>query len=266
MRIGSQIWTWPDGGLGDKLAAIGKTGVAGVEAFVDDLKPYYASPGPLQRLLADAGVTLSGAYYGPANLMDRDAEKPVLAEVEEACRFLREMGKCFLLVNGGVPKGQPPREFSDAEFFQLARMLNRIGALAGRIGIRSVVHPHMGCTVETPADLDRLVAAGLDWSRIGLCTHAAHQYLIGADPYVIGEKYAPRVRYVHLGNADADRKGTLLAAGVLDQRRLMDPLLRAGFNGWLIVESTQDGLPQADYVADAVAYLKRTWPGLQWLD
>ncbi|MGB2820079.1 MAG: sugar phosphate isomerase/epimerase, partial [Phycisphaerae bacterium] len=152
----------------------------------------------------------------------------------------------------------------DEEFAHLAGLFNRIGAEAGEIGISVVMHPHQKCQVETPADVDRLAAAGLDWTRVGLCVHAVHQHLIDADPYEIHEKHAAHVRYAHMGDSDADKKAALLGEGALDQEWLMRPLLEAGFDGWLIIECGKEGVTPEDYTANAIAYMKRTWPDVNW--
>ena len=64
-------------------------------------------------------------------------------------------------------------------------------------------------------------------SCIGLCIHASHQLHIDADPYAIYEAHAAWVRYAHVGDADNDKKGTLLGQGVLDYEtylKLVDAL------------------------------------------
>ena len=264
MRIGCQIGIWKEGDFEAKIAGIGATGVPGVETFAAQLRPYHEDPGRLGAILDDAGLSLSGAYFGSDKLIDPGAEEEVVAEAVADCEFLSEVGGGFLLLNGGVGKGKPARTFSDEDFAQLAKVFNRIGAAAAERGVEAVTHPHAGCQVETPADLDRLAAAGLDWGRVGLCVHASHQLNIGADPYTIYEKHAERVRYAHIGNSTGDKKGALLGEGVLDQKRLMRPLLDAGFDGWIIIECGSPGVSPADYTADAVAYLEGTWPEVKW--
>jgi sugar phosphate isomerase/epimerase len=264
MRIGCQIGIWKEGDFEAKIAATGQTTAAGVETFADQLRPYHDEPDRFRSVLAGAGLVLTGAYFNSPDFIRAEAADAVVAQAAADCRFLRAVGGEFLLLNGGVAKGDDDRAFTDEEFAQLAKVFNRIGGAAAEMGVAVVTHPHRGCQVETPADLDRLAAAGLDWQRVGLCVHAAHQVLAGADPYAIYEKHAARVRYVHVGDCDQDGKGARLGEGVLDQPRLMQPLLEAGFDGWVIVECGQEGVAPADYVAHAADYLRRTWPDVNW--
>lgn len=264
MRIGCQIGIWKEGDFEAKIASIGATGATGVETFANQLRPYHGTPDRFKTVLGDAGLVLSGAYFNSAGFIDPAAEEKVVAEAIADCEFLRSVGGGFLVLNGGVGKGKPARTFSDEDFAQLAKVSGRIGAAAAERGVEAVIHPHAGCQVETPADLDRLAASGLDWDRVGLCVHASHQLNIGADPYTIYEKHAPRVRYAHVGNSTADRKGAFLGEGVLDQKRLMRPLLDAGFDGWIVIECGKPGVSPADYTADTIAYLKGTWPDVKW--
>ena len=264
MRIGCQIGIWKGGEFEANIAAIGRSGVRGLETFASQLKPYHANPAAFRALLAGAGLRLSGAYFNSKDFIDPGAEEAVVAETAGDCAFLRAVGGEFLVVNGGVWKGDEPRTFSAEDFRQLAKVLNRIGGEAARQGVRAVVHPHVKCMVETPADVDRLVAAGLDRGKIGLCVHASHQVLAGADPYAIYEKYGAWVEYAHIGEADAAGKGTFLGQGVLDQKRLMRPLLDACFDGWIVIECGKEGVSSQDYVRDAMSYLKAAWPAVRW--
>ncbi|HUS92221.1 MAG TPA: sugar phosphate isomerase/epimerase [Phycisphaerae bacterium] len=265
MRIGCQIGMWKgDEPFEEKVAAVGRTGAAGVEVFTHHFEPYANRPAGFKALVDAAGPALTGAYFNSADFLNTDAEGAVVARAAQDCRFLHAAGGAFLLVNGGLWHGDDQREYTDGQFAQLAKVANRIGDAAAAAGIQAVIHPHWKCQVETPADLDRLVAAGLDWRKVGLCVHAAHQYLAGADPYEIYEKHAAHVRYVHVGDSDGDRKACPLGRGALDQRRLMQPLLEAGFDGWVIIECTCQGVPPADYAAEAMEYLRTTWPTVSW--
>jgi len=264
MRIGCQVGMWKGGSLEATIAAIGKAGAAGVETFTAQLKPYHEEPERFAALLEAAELELSGAYFNSKEFVNPAAEDDVVGEAVADCDFLAAVGGEFLVVNGGVWKGDEPRDFSDEEFGQLATVLNRIGAEAADRGVSVVVHPHLKCMVETPADVDRLVDAGIDSSQVGLCVHASHQLLIGADPYAIYENHACWVDYAHIGDADSAGKGTLLGQGALDQQRLMRPLLEADFDGWIIIECGKEGVAPEDYARNAMAYLKNTWPDLDW--
>lgn len=263
MRIGGQIGPWKTDDVEAAIQGMGKAGLEGIETFTTHLEPHYDDPAGFSRPLKDAAIELSGAYFNSTGFVDPAAENAVVDEAAKACRFLAAVGGGFLVVNGGVSKGDPPRSFSEADFCQLAKVLDRIGETATASGVEAVMHPHLKCMIETLADVDRVLACGLDKSKIGLCVHAAHQFMVGADPYEIYEKHGDWVRYAHIGNAGKPG-GCLVGEGALDQERLMKPLLEAGFDGWIIIECGKKGVAPADYAADAIAYMKSTWPDVSW--
>ena len=273
MRIGCQVLMWRSTGwssfihkedIGPIIGSVGKVGVDGVEVFAAQLKPYHERPGSFRALLADAGVRLSGAYFSSDEFINPAGAEDVVREAATDCEFLREVGGGFLLLSGDTPKGDPPRTFSDEDFRQLAKVLNRIGTEAAGRGVQTVLHPHEGYMVETPGDVDRLLGSGLDQDLVGLCVHAEHQLSSGADPYAIYEKHASWVRYMHIGDQGSDGESALLGEGVLDQERLMRPVLEAGFDGWIIIECGVTSVPPEEYARSAVAYLEETWPEINW--
>jgi len=70
------------------------------------------------------------------------------------------------------------------------------------------------------------------------------------------EKHAALVKYLHIGEIAADKKGALLGEGVLDQKRLMKAILDTGYDGWIIIESSKEGVPPKDYVLHAKRYIE----------
>lgn len=264
MRIGCQIGLWPGRDVEFVARATGDLKAAGIETFTTHLKPYQSEPELLKNMLVESGVRLIGAYFNSKNFVQPGAESDVVKEAASFCATLRDVGGEYLVFNGGVSKKDIPRPFTDEEFAQFARILNRSADKAMEHSVGVVIHPHFGCMVETPEDVNRLIDAGVDREKVGLCVHAAHQYLAGADPYTIYEKHAGWVRYVHVGDVDSDGKGTFLGQGVLDQEKLMGFLLDAGFDGWIVIECSKDGVEPEAYAADAIAYIKRTWPALRW--
>ena len=85
---------------------------------------------------------------------------------------------------------------------------------------------------------------------------AAHQVIADSDPYEMYEKYADLVTYLHIGEIGADKKGALLGEGILDQKRLMKSILDAGYDGWIIIESSKQGVSPRDYVLHAKKYME----------
>src|SRR5207244_3208174 len=63
-------------------------------------------------------------------------------------------------------------------------------------------HGHVGTYVETPDELDRLMATA-DPDLVGCCLDVGHYLLGGGDPVQALGAYGERVRHVHLKDVDS---------------------------------------------------------------
>lgn len=254
MKIGCQIGVW-GGNPEDAVTGMSAIGMEGIEVFTNHLVPYYGMEKEAKDYLAENRIALSGAYFGNEKFTSPEEEEKVVSEASAAAKFLGQVGSDFIILNGGVSKQQKPDGFSDDDFRQLGKTMNSIGRTVRKYGIAACMHPHAGCMIESSKDLDRLLEY-LDTSLVGLCLHAAHQVIAGFDPYVMYEKHAGLVKYLHIGEIGPDKKGALLGDGILDQRRLMKPILDAGYDGWIIIESSKQGVSPRDYVLHAKKYIQ----------
>lgn len=254
MKIGCQIGVW-GGSAEDAVRGMGAAGVEGIEVFTHHLVPYYGMENEARNFLANNNIELSGAYFGNEKFISPGDEEDVVSEALTAAEFLGKVGSSFVILNGGVSKRQKPDGFSDDDFKQLGRTMDSIGKAVREYGVAACIHPHAGCMVESPNDLERLLEH-LDTSLVGLCLHAAHQVIAGSDPYEMYERHAALVSYLHIGEIGADKKGALLGEGILDQKRLMKPILDAGYDGWIIIESSKEGVLPKDYVLHAKRYIE----------
>ncbi|MFQ6042733.1 MAG: sugar phosphate isomerase/epimerase family protein [Candidatus Poribacteria bacterium] len=254
MKIGCQIGVW-GGSAEDAVRGMGAAGIEGIEVFTNHIAPYYGVENEARYFLATHNIELTGAYFGNEKFISTEDEDVVVSEASAAAKFLGKVGAPFIILNGGVSKNQKPDGFSDDDFKQLGKTMNSIGKAVLEYGVAACMHPHAGCMIESPQDLDRLLEH-LDTSLVGLCLHAAHQVIAGYDPYEMYEEHAALVKYLHIGEIDADKKGALLGEGILDQHRLMKPILDAGYDGWIIIESSKEGVPPKDYVSHAKRYIE----------
>jgi len=254
MKIGCQIGVW-GGSAEDAARSMGAAGIEGIEVFTGHLAPYYGVENEVKRFLAHNNIELSGAYFGSEKFISPEGEEDVVSEASTAAAFLGKVGSPFIILNGGVSKGQKPDGFSDGDVKQLGKTMNSVGKAVQKYGVAACMHPHAGCMIESLNDLDRLLEH-LDTSLVSLCFHAAHQVIAGFDPYEMYEQHAALVRYLHIGAIGADNKGALLGEGVLDQKRLMKAILDAGYDGWIIIESSKEGVPAKDYVLHAKRYIE----------
>ena len=235
-------------------------------------------PAALKAKLAEYGVAcVSGWYSGEL------AEGSVAAEI---ARCPAHMGKlqfngCKVVVYGEVagsiqgridtPLAERPRFRSDADWAAYGRRLNEFGAhLKATYGITLAYHHHMGAYVESPDDVDKLMAV-TDPAAVGLLFDTGHAWYGGAtDPLALMKRHLGRIVHVHCKDvrpqviAKARNDGwsfltgvingtfTVPGDGVIDYDGILGALHAAGYEGWLVVEAEQDPA-----VAPSYAYAKK---------
>jgi inosose dehydratase len=149
--------------------------------------------------------------------------------------------------------------FDDAQWEAMVRGLGEMGRIAVDHGLRINYHHHTGTGVQSPADIDRLMAdtvAGETW----LLLDTAHLIVGGGDPLAVLTAHEGRIGHVHLKDIrrpvldrmhaadlsfwDALREGIFTVPGDPEGSVDFAPLLRKladdGWAGWLVVEAEQD--------------------------
>ncbi len=153
----------------------------------------------------------------------------------------------------------PEMGLSDSEWQIFAEGATRIAqAVRREAGLRTVFHHHCAGYVETPAEIEKLLAL-TDPSLIGLCFDTGHYRLGGGDPLQGLRKHADRLWHFHFkdyhpGVAKSavtetwDYFGSVrhgifceLGKGEIDFPALVNELNQMGYRGWGVVE--QDVLP-----------------------
>ena len=271
VRIGINPLSW----MNDDLPALGgetalETALAegkeiGYEGF--ELGNKFPKDGPALKAKLDAfGLAcVSGWYSGFL------AEDTVAAEIERCTAHMSKLqyngvkvvvyGECAGTIQGQIdtPLAKRPRFASDALWKAYAERLNAFGAhLQKTYGITLAYHHHMGAYVESPDDLDRLMAL-TDPASVGLLYDTGHAYFGGAtEPDLLLKKHVARVVHVHCKDvrpkviAQARNDGwsflngvlngtfTVPGDGVIDYDAILNTLHAAGYQGWLVVEAEQD--------------------------
>lgn len=159
-------------------------------------------------------------------------------------------------------RGEAVDRLDEAAFGRLTRNASRAAEIVRAAGFEPTFHHHAGTYVESPAEIDRFLTE----TDIGLTLDIGHLALGGGDPLAVLDRWGPRVNHLHLKNIDRsilratiDAGGgmpevwssgafTALGAGDLDIGAVMDAALRAGFDGWIVVE--QDVLGGPDTVIE----------------
>lgn len=291
VRIGINPLSW----MNDDLPSLGgetplETALAegkqiGYEGF--ELGNKFPKDGPgLKAKLDEFGLAcVSGWYSGFL------AEDTLQAEIDRCGPHMAKLhynevkvvvyGECAGSIQGQIdtPLVQRPR-FADLAAWQAyAERLNAFGGhLQRAYGITLAYHHHMGAYVESPADVDQLMAL-TDPARVGLLFDTGHAYFGGAtDPAALLRKHAARVVHVHCKDVRADvvktarndgwsflhgvvnGSFTVPGDGALDYRELLGVLHASGYQGWLVVEAEQDPA-----VAPSYAYAKKGFETLRRL-
>lgn len=158
---------------------------------------------------------------------------------------------------------------NDEQWDKLCKGLNRLGEIAHEYGIDLVYHHHMGTVVQTPEEIDRLMA-GTDPDKFSLLFDTGHLAYMGADYLAVLKKYVGRIKHVHLKDVRPEviekvkkeklsflegvRLGTFTVPGdgAIDFAPVFEILDEAGYEGWLLVEAEQDPA-----IADPFLYAKK---------
>ena len=230
----------------------------------------------LRATLSARGLRLAEVYAAlPANPAGLGSH--ALAIGRERLRLLVEGDGDVLCV---ALDGSPDRDaaagradtsgtprLSDAAWLELAEVLNTLADDTIAAGRRLAFHPHAGTYVETPAEVERLVAV-TDPSRVRICLDVGHYLVGGGDPVAALEWLGERVTHVHLKDVDPAVQGRLsagalsglgeavdqrifteLGAGSLDLLGVLRVLAGRGYEGWLMVEQDSSWSPPAEAAA-----------------
>jgi inosose dehydratase len=271
----------------DEIAAAGYEGT--------ELGPYGylpTTPDALAAELKKRNLGL-GSSFVPLPLEDASRRDKAVASALAVGRLLASQGVGEVIVaDDEDPRrtkiaGRIPSDgsagWTGAQWREVVKTLDTVAAaLRDELGMRVVVHHHAGTFVETPAEIERLLAE-TDADLVGLLLDTGHATYGGADAVEIATRHARRIRYVHLKDVagaeldhvrrseipmeEAWKRGVFcaLGAGVVDFPRVVDALRGKGYAGWMIVE--QDVVPDAqgrlvpdpaDSARRSRAYLKET--------
>lgn len=239
-------------------------------------------PQALKTLLAQYDLSLVSGWYS-GRLAKRSVEEEIAA-VGPHLELLAKNG-ATAMVYGEVadtiqgsprPLYQRPRFFSEAQWDEYAARVDAFARYTLSHGVRLAYHHHMGAYVETPADVDRLMAKTSD--AVGLLFDAGHITFAGGDPLDVLDRHIARVCHVHCKDVRPavmklarNRNWSFLEAviagaftvpgdGAVDFPAIIAKLKRHGYRGWLVVEAEQDPV-----VAPSYAYAKKGYQTLRAL-
>jgi inosose dehydratase len=157
--------------------------------------------------------------------------------------------------------------FTDGAWDGLAEVLHALADETIAAGHRLAFHPHAGTFIETPEEVDRLVAM-TDPATVGICLDVGHFIVGGGDPVEALRRLGERVTHVHLKDVDplvledlrsgavdgmeravGARIFTELGAGMLDLVGCLRILAERDYAGWLMVEQDSSWSPPSEAAA-----------------
>ncbi len=183
-------------------------------------------------------------------------EVPVSAEqltvhqrrIDYAALFGAEM---YGLVGGSRLRIRPP---TTDEYKNLAAACEALAVYGADRGVALAYHPHVGCTIETEAEIDLLLN---ETQKMLLCLDASHIGLVGEDPVAHLRKYRERTGYIHLKDWAAGKfvemgQGTI----GLDFPAILGELEAQHFEGWIVIEQSRSDVSPAESAQVNASYLR----------
>jgi inosose dehydratase len=251
--IGADI---PTSRILTEAAEIGFDGIENGHRWPDDTEA-------LRALLAGYGLKFISGWYS-TELLIRSVEDEIKAAQHHIAKLRHNDCRVMIVcetsnaIHGlAKPVNDRPR-LTAPEMAAFGKKLEAFAAYLTSQGLTLVYHHHMGTIVESPDEIDALMAA--TGPHTHLLFDAGHCTFGGGDPVKVLTKHVARVRHFHAKNirpaitAKVRAEGWSFLKAVVggaftvpgDQEGGVDfsPLLKvlkgAGYDGWIVIEAEQD--------------------------
>lgn len=229
---------------------IAAAGYTGVELFDGNLLPFEESMDEFTSAIDAAGLEVTGVYSG-GHLIYLDAHEDELARFDRSIRLAAAAGAKHYVLGGGAVRSTGRR---DVDYEVAGAFLDRIAERAEAAGLVVSYHPHLGSLAQAPEQIDALFSS----TSVGLCADVAHIAAGGGDPIGVINRYADRLKYIHLKDLDAANRGFLpLGEGVLDLRGIINAAMGAGYQDWFTVELDGYAGDQAEAAKRSLQFLRQ---------
>ena len=221
-------------------------------------------PEELRALLGSYGLKFISGWYS-TELLIRSVEDEIAAVQPHLAKLKHNGCKvCIVCETSNAIHGDAGRAvnnrpaLTDAEMTAFGAKLEAFAAYLAGQGVTLVYHHHMGTIVESPAEIDALMAA--TGPNTHLLFDAGHCAFGGGDPVAVLTKHIGRVRHFHAKNIRPDvvakvrtdgwsfLKGVVEGAftvpgdqeGGIDFAPLLQRLAGANYDGWIVIEAEQN--------------------------
>lgn len=255
-------------GFEQVLDEIMETGYQGSELGDWGFMP--VNPAELTNELEKRELSMVGAYV-PVFLKDRTKHLAGAEAAVKTAKLMADAGytQAFIVLaddNGSVPERTqhagrvtPAMGLSAEEWKTFAEGANYVaGQVKEKTGLRTVFHHHCAGYVETPDEIDQLMAL-TDPSLLGLVLDMGHYKFGGGDPLTCLIRHQSRIWHIHFKDCHAEiasqsiKEGwdyfksvgngvfCELGKGSVDFPSIVFELKKQKYEGWIVVE--QDVLP-----------------------
>lgn len=219
-------------------------------------------PATIRQLLDERGLRSAGSVIFDT-IHDPAESERLLALTERVCRLIVASGGILLslidspdevrVATAGRPAAAP--RLGTDRWRAMMDLLDRMAAVARGMGVRPMVHPHVGGYIEFEDEIGRLAAD----TDLELCLDTGHLTYARMDPVAMLDHHAGRLAHVHLkdirpavlARVDAEqltfweaiREGVFcpLGEGMVDIAAVVACLDRIGYDGFATIE--QDRVP-----------------------
>ena len=226
---------------------------------------YPKDPDILKKALELSGIEICNQWFS-GFLLTKPFEE-VEKEFRAQLAFLKAMGAGIIGVSEQSHSVQGQQDtpifghkycMDDAEWDVFCKGLNRLGKIAAdEYGICLTYHHHMGTVVQDEDEVERMMEE-TDAKYVSLLFDTGHFKYCGADPLKMVQKYADRIKHVHLKDIRPEvvekvkkedlsflegvRQGTFTIPGdgCIDFEPIFRVLEENGYEGYMVVEAEQD--------------------------
>jgi len=255
-------------GFEQVLDEIQETGYQGSELGDWGFMP--TVPTELKSVLDQRNLSMVGAFV-PVFLKDHSKHAAGAELAVKTAKLMAEAGytDAFIVLaddNGSVEERTKNAGrvngnmgLSTEEWQIFAQGANLVAAeVKAKTGLRTVFHHHCAGYVETPGEIDQLMAL-TDPSLVGLVLDMGHYKFSGGDPLAALKKHQSRIWHIHFKDCHAEiaaksraegwdyfqsvGSGVFceLGKGAVDFPAIVAELNKQKYSGWIVVE--QDVLP-----------------------
>lgn len=235
-------------------------------------------PGAISEKLDEFNMSLIGGFT-PVVVHDKNENQETINQVKKTAEMFRKTGATHLVSSPVYTwKWDDPKPLNNDEYKNMFKMFSEIDKICQDNGLENVLHPHLLTTVETKADVDRV----LDGCDVKWCLDTGHMAIGGVDVVDFAKKAIERVGHVHLKDVNLSKSHSVLSrqetimSGV--QKGLFTPLGQGdvpiadvirtlesnGYQGWYVIEQDcaitgsipPEGKGPVEMITQSMEYLK----------